>query len=483
MEEINIEDYKSILRSFATITQQQIRDLTKNTSSGSTVSFSTYDKDTLLSYMKSPETNEKNLRNASIQMYNNSIHYRNFILFYALMCPFYYTIEPVAYDSTKAKPETIRKAYLNACKYIEPFNLKHELQVPAICTFRDGVYYGAIWKQGSFIQRIDPDICKISAKEAGTYLYAVDMSQIKEDNLSSYPPEFSAMHDAYEATGIKYQQVPSDITFCLKADETCTYPTVPFVSLLPSIYDLENQKELAEVSETLDNYKLVNYIYPTDEDGKPTQEASFNEEIYQHIANALPPAVGLAMTGKELKALTFDRSNNGSQADAVEQSISNFWLNTGVPVAIEGSPDLTASGAILLSLRPEERKSIALLNQIERVLNRLLSYQSGSQKCRINMLPITCFNYSDYVKQIKEATTLGIPVKSDLAIAMNVPATDIQGKAFLENDILGLNDIFIPLSSTYTGDAGRPKADTEELTDEGERARDKASGDTNPGEL
>ena len=188
---------------FAQLQRQALVKLDSNTSSN--VTYSRFTKENLISYMQSPKSNEKNLRNASIYMYDASTQYKRLILYYALMPLWSYTLLPVNYDPSKVKADAFNKAYLKVSAQVEAMNLKHELQKASVVAYREGVFYGAQWSGNNsfFIQRINPDICKLSSIVDGTWMYAVDFSQIKEADLALYPPEFTTLWNTYNNTGQK----------------------------------------------------------------------------------------------------------------------------------------------------------------------------------------------------------------------------------------------------------------------------------------
>lgn len=468
---------KNYTKNFAQLMRQAISYVVGNDSITAT-SFSKYTKDDIIEYLRSPSNSARNLRLASMEMYSNSPHYRRLIQYNSLMPLWAYTIVPYNFDIAKAKPDDMLKSYTKVCKQVENFNIKHEMQKAVTYALRDGIFYGAIWANNNswFIQRLDPSICYLTSVEDGTYIYAVDFSQIKEANLPKYPPEFTTLWNTYKSTGQKKQEIPSDMSFCLKADETIDYPFPPFAGLLPSIYDLANMQDLATVATELDNYKLLNYIYDT-KDGVPTMPMEFNQSIYNHIANSLPQQIGLAMTPKELKSVDFERTNNGSRTDEIEQAISNFWYNTGMGSTLFGNPNNTSAASLSLSIKTDEQLVYSMMNQVERVFNRLLKNMSGSQKWKINILPVTWFNVDTFSKNLKDASTQGFPVKTAYAAVMNIQQTDINAMAFLENDVLNLPTILIPTKNSYTqpsgsDDVGAPIKSDDEIGEAGEQTRD-----------
>ena len=68
---------------FAQLQKQALVNL--ESTSSSSVTYSRFTQETLLSYMQTPKSNEKNIRNASIYMYDASPQYRRLIQYYALM--------------------------------------------------------------------------------------------------------------------------------------------------------------------------------------------------------------------------------------------------------------------------------------------------------------------------------------------------------------------------------------------------------------
>ena len=78
---------------FAQMQRQNLVDLSKNASSS--VTYTRYTKEQILTYMQSPKSNEKNIRNASIYMYDASSQYRRLILYYAQMHLWAHTISPL----------------------------------------------------------------------------------------------------------------------------------------------------------------------------------------------------------------------------------------------------------------------------------------------------------------------------------------------------------------------------------------------------
>lgn len=464
---------------FAKQTQLPIWNVTDQGSKQS-VTYTRYAKEQILEYMQSPTSNEKNLRNASIYMWDASSQYRRLITYYAMLPRWDYTLSPLDFDKTKVKPDNFRKQFIKAQTEVELMNIKHEMQKAAKIVLRDGVLYGAIWKNKTsfYIQRINPDWCSLTSIVDGTFVYSVDMTQISEKRLNLYPPEFTTMYNAYRSTGEKWQEVPLDICFCLKADETTlTYSIPPWSSTLPMLYDIETYKSLQETATKIANYKLLGMKIPLNDDGTPKVDWDAAEQYYRQLCRVLPPYVGAFLTPMETEGFEFEKSGNTNDVDTVSRAEEQYWFNTGTSALLHGSNTSNTAGALKLSIRSDEQVMFAFMNQVERVINRILKNVSGTIKFQLRFLPTTVYSQIEQADLFKNAATLGVPgSKSAYAAALGIHQADLSGLAYLESEVLE-TETWMPLNNSYTnsgGEGGRPAADDVDLDDEGEGTR--ASG-------
>lgn len=446
--------------------------------------YTRYSKEDLLDYMQSPASNEKNIRNASIYMFDASTQYKRLILYYAYLLDWAYTIAPIGFEPSDINQDSFTRYYYKAISEIETMNLKHEMQKASVIALRDGILYGAIWKtSGSFyIQRINPDYCVLTSIEDGTWMYSVDMSQIKETQLNLYPPEFTVMYEAYKAGGNKYQEVPSSISFCLKADEASAgYSLPPWASTLPMLYDIETYKALQETATEIANYKLLAMKIDLDSNGVPTLDWDLAQKYYLQLCSSLPPYVGAAVTPMDIQPFDFDKSHGPNDVDTVSRAEEQYWFSTGTSALLHGSINSNAAGVLRYSIKSDEEIMFGLQNQAERLINRILKSMGGPIKFKIRFLPVTIFNRDEQTKLYKEAATLGIPgSKIAYASSIGIPQSDLLGLNYVEIDVLHM-DKLIPLTSGYTvssdnPEGGAPEKDPSELSDEGAATKE---GDKN----
>lgn len=446
--------------------------------------YTRFTKENILSYMQSPASNEKNLRNASIYMYDASSQYRRLVEYYAFILTWAFVVAPLNYDPSKVKEDSFRKQYLKVTSQLDMMNLKHELQKAALITYRDGILYGAIWSTNNsfYIQRINPDYCSLTSISDGTWQYSVDMSKIQESKLILYPPEFTTMYNTYRSGGQKWQEVPDNISFCLKADETNpNYSVPPWCSTLPMLYDLETYKALQETATKLSNYKMLSMKIPLNPDGTPQLDWDLAEEYYKQLVKQLPPYVGAAISPMQLDSFNFEKASGTQDVDTVARAEQQYWFDTGTSALLHGSNVANTAGALKMSVTSDEEIAFGLMTQAERLINRFLKAMPGTVKFKIQFLPITVYNYADKVKMYREAASLGIPgSKAAYAAAIEMHQTDLSGYQFIESSLLGCAD-WEPLNSSFTKSApsdkqsGRPQKDDSDLGDAGEKTRESDS--------
>lgn len=444
----------------------------------------TYSQENLYSYLQNPTQNEKNLRNASEYMYNANTRYFRLIQYYAGIPTYAYVITPLNFDRTKVKNETFRKQYIKTANKLELMNLREETRKQINIALRRGAFYGVRWfdSASSFVQQLNPDICQITSISDGVFLYSVDMSQIKKENLNCYPPEFEKMYATYESTGQKWQPVDASISVCVKADpSTPEYSLPPFCAVLPQLYVINDTQALQEAADELDNYKLLAGEVPTDKDGVPIMTYNAMLDYYKHIAGNIGDRVGLAISPFKLTSIDFSKSASADTIDSTARAVSNFWSASGTNALLHGAENKTA-GVAKLAIKSDEMLVFGMLDQCERQINRYLkTAMGGSVKFKISFLRTTIFNLEEMVKHYKESMNYGIG-KSYYMAALDIPQYDIDGLTYLENEILHVDDILTPLKTASTrsaedeGESGRPKVDETDLEEEGESTRD---NDTN----
>lgn len=466
--------------------QQTIHDPDGKTSRRTSRTYSTITRENVESYLASPSANEKQLRDASIYLYQTNSRYRNLLNYYANVPCWIYTIDALNFNKEKVKKDNFKKQYQKVCNILESIGVIKTMREAVLTALREGVFYGVIWggDGSSFIlQKLDPNYCTIvSIGDGGVFNFAYDVSQIKEQDLPSYfPPQFTDMYNAYKAGGSKYQVVPPEVSFCVKADTTIPeYSVPPFSSVLPALYYIENIEDLTETATELSNYKMLAGQIPVDGEGVPIVDYGTVMEYYSHIAGNVGDRVGVALSPFKLDSFTFEKSGTTSQIDDIARANENFFASAGSSALLHGATNST-SGVTKLAIKSDEAYAFGYMYQCEKVINRFLKTLSGTQKFKIKFLPISIFNREEMIDTYKNAMNYGVG-KLQYIAAMGISQFDILGQDFIEDEILDIDNLFTPMSTASTqssssDDVGRPEEGDAEIDDAGEATRDSGAND------
>lgn len=486
-EKNSVEKYCELYRSIEKINNGYFSKLQKNpilnlqNDTHSKMTFGKFTKEDIVKWLKSPEDNARQLRNASIYLYETSSHYRRLIDFFANLLTFDYTLVPFKFDKEKYNEQKFLSSYKKALDYMQIFNLKHEMKKVMTVAFREDVFYGYIYqtKDSFYIRKLNADYCKISSIEDGIFLYAFDFSYFdsRKDELEFFGEEFKEKYLKYKKDSkLKWQELESKNEFCIKVTEDIfPAPIIPFASIFPDIFDIMNYKDLKLTREELENYKIIGLKIPTNEDGELILDGDIAKSFYSQLINTLPLSVGAFLTPMDFEAISFEKSGTNDN-DLANDAVENFWNSAGVSSILFGKAQTAASLAI--SIKADIQFAYGVAKQIERNVNRLLKMLSGTYKFQINILPVSEFTKQEMNSLYQKNATFGIPCKTLLAASAGLTPAEINGLTFLENEIIDFQNNWKPLLSSYTqntDEIGNEELSDMEISENGEKTRESES--------
>lgn len=469
------------------LAEQVVHDPTGKTSKRATRTYTaTYTKETIEGYMASPSQNEAALRNASVFLYQSNSRYRNLINYYPNIPLWVYVMTPRNYNPDKSNKSSLRKQYFKVSNILESMGVIRQMREASLVAVREGVYYGVVWggDGSSFImQKLDPANCQITGiTDENVFRFAYDMSKVQKVDLAThYPPEFTDMWNEYTRTGNQYQQVPIEIAVCLKADPSVPeYSIPPLSSVMANVYSIRNAEDQFDTSGDLTNYKLLHGKIDVDEEGSPAIDYDTAMDYYNHVAKNVGDRVGVAISPFDFKSYTFDQSGTSAQVNTVARATENFFSAAGTPALLHGATNST-SGVTKLAIKVDESFAFGLMYQGQSVINRFLKTLPGTVKFKIRFLEVSIFNREEMLAKYKEALNYGVG-KLEYMACLGIPQHDILGEHYVEDDVIGINDLLTPLKTASTQSAdvtspGRPEESDSEIDDAGEETRDNDSND------
>lgn len=475
---------KQQLGLYARLGQIMLRNLNKYTNKREVrMFFGRFKKEDIQKWIEHPDTYAKELRNASIALYEISPQYKRLINYFAKMMVFAYVITPFKINrNSTIKKESYIKAYNSIVQYIDKINLKHELIKVYTTCFREDVFYGYTYQTADsfYIKKLNPDFCEITMIEDGCFIYSFDFSYFDTypADLKNYGEEFEERYDMYKhnRTTMRWQVLNTQRQFCIKLNEDLCYPSIPFIGVFEGIFDIQDYKGLKKAKTETDNYKVLSLFVPTDDEGNYKLDYDDIVDYYERLLDVLPENIGAFLTPMQVSDFSFE--NAGAVDDNnVANATKTFWNDAGVSAVIFGADKVT-SATVNLSIQADEEMVFALTRQVERNINRLLKQRSGQYKFKINILDVTIYNQKDMFNLYLKGAQASLPTTTMACATIGLNPADMMNLCELENEILDIPNKFKPLATSYTqsssGDEGAPTQEDkgEELTEAGELSRD-----------
>ena len=463
-----------------------------------TKSYTVYSKESLRSYLKNPlsDSNSQNLRKLSQYLYVLSPQYRRIISYFASMVDAsLYNVIPNISVAEDNDDEKILQNFESVCKWIEKMNLPGWIFSALVTCWREDVFYGFIYYDESeeqdvnsfLVLPLDPDYCRISSVNYDNTLnIAFNFSYFDNSTNAKYlewwDKSFTTMYNAYKSDSkLRWQELDPNLSVCFKVNYDQTDRVIPPLSgLLEDIINLIDLRSITSVKDELSIYKLL--VAKIDTLSNATDpddfEISLNlaVDFFNKINASLPEEIGIVLSPMAIEPITFDK-DAADESNSIAKATSNLFESAGVSQVMDASK-LTGSTAVTAAMRFDGLYSIKpLLAQIEARVNRFLDYVLPDNGMRVKYLPVTPYFKEEAIKQVKEACSLGLPMKMQYASLMGMSPLDMNSMLYLENDILKLQDKLIPMESTYTqsGDkeSGGQTKDDGDLSDAGAETRDK----------
>lgn len=474
-----------------------LRMLQQNVSKNKNKTYTQYTKEKLKSYIKNPLSNIDSLRDISAFLYRVSHNYKKIIEYYAYTPLYSYNVSYKIPDWSKPPKKTkdFMSGYQELCKKLNIMGLMHLCpQIIATC-LRDGIYGGFCYDDADnfMINALDPKYFKISSlSNRNTYILKFDASFFDQGNNKEFlygiegddsdeglwDDVFIEGYENYKSNGNDYKwfELPPERTICIICGDDPVVPLPYFLGIFSELLDLLDYAELIRSKTELENYVLLLSKIPMNKNSGEVNDFAVEIPIVQATQQAidevLPSLAASAWTPCDVEKIEFGNKNQVDDTNIYAQAIKNLFSSLGISEMIFNGQK---SGSVGLkhSITVDMTLPLELLKRIEANIQRYIALNI-SEDFDFKFHQVSVFNKDEYLKQLKEQATLGLPVKMDYATAGGKTPYEVMNDTYMEA-AMRLNDIWTPLSSSYTQSdksiGGQTKSD-DQLTDEGATSRD-----------
>ena len=465
---VDVEGMIGISSKFAVVNRLITRDLNNNTSAPT---FSLFSKDEITTYLSNPYTYEKQLRNAVTYIYGASSHFRRLIQYFSSLTDLSYVVSPYRIDPKGANVKSVNRNYRKVLNTLSAMNAK--TQFPKIITvcLREDTFYGTLWitNDSITIQQLPSEYCSISTIEGNVPNVTFDFSYFDSRStlLDYYPAEFKKKYTQYQKNRtIRWIELDSPTSFAIKCNnDILDYAIPPFAGILREVYELEDYKQLRLSKTALENYAMVVMTLGIDKEGNWQMDLDKAKEFWRNLDSVLPEEVGSVLTPMPVDKISFERANTAS-TDTVSEAEQNLFSAAGVSSLLFNN-DKASANALALSIKADQAITYGIVKSIEDMVNRFIQAQSYGKNFKVNFLDVSPFNRKEVGDMYLKAAQYGLPTVSMYAASQGLGQAELDSMNFLENDVLEIKKLFIPLQSSSTQAATGASADSNGATDEG----------------
>jgi len=483
------ELHKSAIEKFEKIQNGiQLLDPKKDVSRTYTI----FKRELLRNYMKNPYKNYAKLIELSRFLYLRSNPYRKIIGYNASMINVNYrSIIPKKEWVDSTTPEEVMKDYYDTCRFFNVSDMQAEIYKMCIIAWREDAAYGCIYHNddGIFILPLPYDICRIEGMyDDGGLAYSVKMSYFDahQDQIEFYGEPFDSMYREYlkdKQNGL-WQHMPDKYCFCIKVNlDDPTIPLPPYMALFNSIINLCDTEDLQADKDKASVYKLLSFELEPDDSPDPdsfTVDVDTAAQYFERARKVLPDYVDAFITPIKVNPISF-KDDQAADINIIENATKTLYNSSGGAQILNSSSISTTIGWTSALIADEQYGTNTLRAQIQNFLNRWIKYYQKTN-CELVLLPVSPYTKQTYIDQLKSQFTYGMPLRLTLGALDGFNELQMMSLANLENDIMHLNDSFIPPASANTQSGGessevgqgRPEiTNPGELTDEGDASRSK----------
>jgi len=477
--EPNFTDAINLSGRFSALNKLIMRDLN---GTYATPSFSLYSKDDITRYLQNPQRYEAELRRAVVYIYGSSPHFRRLIQYFTGLSDLSYVVSPYRIDPSTAKPKTINKNYRKVLNTLSLMSAKTQFSKILTVCLREDTFYGTLWVSNDniTIQQLPSDYCSISTIEGNVLNVSFDFSYFNTNReyLDFYPKEFDRRFSDYEKdrTGKRWQELDSPTSFAIKCNnDILDYSMPPFMGILREIYDIEDYKKLKMSKTTLENYAMLVMTLGVNPDGEWTMDLDKAKEFWRNLDAVLPEEIGSVLSPMPINKIGFEKSNTGD-TNTITDAEQNMFTAAGVSSLLFNNEKASAN-ALILSIKADQSITYGVVKSIEDMVNRFIQSQSFGKNFKVTFLDCSPYNRKEQGEIYLKACQFGVPMVSFYCASQGLGQAEMDSMNFLENDILGIKDKFIPLQSSATqsgskdatNSGGAPKKDIEDLSESGEQ--------------
>lgn len=430
----------------------------------------------------------RSMRRMSEHFFKSNGIYAGLCRYMANLYKYDWVVTPMRLDD-RLPDKKVFEGWVKSLTLLDGSSLKRVFGEVALKVIRNGSYYAYLLPQKGMVQlqELPADYCRSRYTLNG--LAAVEFNVKYFDDcfkdadyrlrvLKLFPKEVQRAYVDYKKGALPKDYSGDDAGWALLDPEQTVKlnmngSDVPFFfSVIPSLLDLADAQELDKRKMAQQLMRVIIQKLPLKKDGDLVFDMQEAAQMHTNASRMVGDAVGVDVLTTFADVDVADMSDKGNvssvdQLDKVERSVYN---GAGVSQMLFNA---TGNLALDKAIAVNEASIACLLQQFEELGQRMISPFNRNRSrlyYEFSILPTTVFNYKDLAKLYKEQATIGFSLLLP-QVAMGRSQLSVLSTAVFENQILNVNELFVPpqMSSTMTssgsGEVGRPEKDDGEKSE------------------
>lgn len=435
----------------------------------------------------------------SRKFFNEDGFYRQIIMHYGTLLKNMGVLIPNPAFGISLQDNPIAKRVYGATNLVELMQLPELLTRISIAVLVDGTYYGVINnlnKTNFTVLDLPFEYCRIRYQndqsqdiiEFNVQFFdeIVDIGARKKA-LRAYPKPITNYYNAWSRNKSNAKSswmfIPSDIAVSFQLLDARPY----FLPLIPVTlqYDEAVKNEAERAAEELK--KIIIQKIPHLSTGallfEPNEVQGMHDGAVGMLRESNPNTAVLTTYG-EVDVIQSKTTDSVTHTE-LKQMAEHLYSNAGVSSHIFNA---TNSSSLDTSLQYDTSVMMVLGNKYSRFVSSVINqiYANSQIQFKYNILAITQYNEQDFISDSFKLAQSGYSFLLP-ALALGLSQRDLMNVKGLENNLLHLNDILIPLQSAYTQssssetgeETGRPTltgTDKSDKTVANEESKDNTGG-------
>ena len=401
--------------------------------------------------------------------------YKRILIYYATILKYIGILIPNPTAGNELSTPYITKRYNSALDYLDKMFLPELLTNFSLQVLIYGSYYGVLQdvsKTSFVLLDLPVEYCRSNYKD----LYGNDIIEFnvlyfdsitdvnaRKQTLKVYPKIISDHYNRYKKGQVSkyWVKVPTDIGFCFSFFDD-SRPL--FLDLIPAAIEYDEAVDVNRERDLEEIRKIIVQKIPHLQDGMLLFEPQEAEVMHSGAVEMMKgnKNISVLTTYADVDAIV-SKTSSEATTNTLEKSLQNVYARASVSGQLF-SP--TGSQALSTSITNDMSMMMILANKYGKFLSFIINnlFANSNINFKYSILPITWYNEKDYITNTLKMASSGYSFLLP-SLAAGLSQKDLVNVKKLENTLLELKNLLIPLDSSYTqakGDVGRPPLSNDE---------------------